>query len=128
MKQQIMTDKAPMPKGPYSQGLKIGQMVFVAGQGPLDPKTGEIVKGTIEEQTRLVFQHLEAVLAAAGAKLDDVVKATVHLHDLADFQAFNQVYEEYFQEPYPTRTTVGSQLPEHMKVEIDVIAILPEQD
>ena len=126
MKQQIQTANAPQPKGPYSQGIKIGQTIYVAGQGPLDVESGEIVEGTIEEQTRLVFSHLEAILKEAGAKLDDVVKVTAHLSDLVYFQDFNKVYGEYFQAPFPVRTTVGSQLPPNMKVEIDVVAIVSE--
>lgn len=121
MKQQIRTNKAPKSVGPYSQGLRIGNRIYVAGQGPLDPETGEIVGKTIEEQTRRTLENIQAILEEAGATLNDVVKSTVHLADMKDFDAFNQVYKEFFQEPYPVRTTVGSQLL-NFWVEIDVIA------
>ena len=117
----ISTPHAPAPAGPYSQGLRAGEFIFVAGQGPGDPRTGRTVEGGIEAQTRQTLENLRAILAAAGASLDDVVKATVHLSDLALFGAFNGIYAAYFSEPRPVRTTVGSQLP-GILVEIDVIA------
>lgn len=121
MKQEIITDKAPGPGGSYSQGLKVGNRVYVAGQTPKSPETGEIVGTTISEQTHQVLQNIEAVLVAAGASLDDVVKATCHLSDNNDFSAFNAVYEQYFKVPRPVRTTVQSGL-KGILVEIDVIA------
>lgn len=120
-KQQILTDKAATPVGPYSQGLRVGDFVFVAGQGPLDPATGEVVGETIEEQTTRTLENIKAILEAAGASMADVVKSTVHLSDLSLFSRFNEVYASYFPDPKPVRTTVGSQLPGIM-VEIDVIA------
>ena len=122
MKRQIVTEQAPSPAGPYSQGIVSGDLIFVAGQGPLDPSSGSIVGETIEEQTALTLDNVQAVLEAVGSGMADVVKATVHLADLADFHAFNGVYEQYFPEPRPVRTTVGSNLI-GIKVEVDVIAV-----
>lgn len=123
-KVSVRTDKAPTPAGPYSQGIVYGDLIFVAGQGPVNPATGKIGE-TIEEQTRQVLENIRAILEAAGAGLDDVLKCTVHLADMRDFARFNQVYKEYFNEPYPVRTTVGSSL-NGILVEIDVIARLPK--
>ncbi|GHO82961.1 RidA family protein [Dictyobacter formicarum] len=120
-KQQISTQQGATPRGAYSQGLRAGDFIFVSGQGPIDPATGEIVGQTIEEQTARVLENIKAILAAGGATLDDVVKSTVHLSDLSLFADYNKVYSSYFSDPKPTRTTVGSQLAGFM-VEIDVIA------
>lgn len=120
-KQQISTSKGAAPSGAYSQGLRVGDFVFVSGQGPADPATGKVVAQTIEEQTTQVLENIKAILEAAGAGMEDVVKATVHLSDLSLFQAYNKVYASYFPDPKPTRTTVGSQL-NGILVEIDVIA------
>jgi 2-iminobutanoate/2-iminopropanoate deaminase len=120
-KKEILTDKGPKPIGPYSQGIQVGDFVFVSGQGPLDPSTGQVTGETIEEQTTQVMENIKAILAEAGADMGDVVKSTVHLSDLALFSRFNGIYATYFPDPKPTRTTVGSQLPGIM-VEIDVIA------
>lgn len=120
-KQEIRTTNAPIPKAPYSQGIRAGDFVFVAGQGPIDPRTGEIVGDTIEEQTAKVLDNVKAILEAAGASMADVVKVTAHLSDLSLFARYNKVYEQYFPDPKPVRTTVGSQLGRIM-VEIDVIA------
>jgi len=125
LKQQVTTDKAPRPAGPYSQGLRVGDFVFVAGQGPANPATGQ--KGdTIEEQTAQVLENIKAILEAGGATMGDVVKSTVHLSDLILFARFNTVYATYFPDPKPVRTTVGSQLPNSM-VEIDVIAYVGDK-
>ncbi len=125
-KQQILTDKAARPAGAYSQGLRVGQFIFVAGQGPGDPVTGKVVGTSIEEQTTRVLENIKAILEAGGASMADVVKSTVHLSDLGFFQRFNKVYESYFPDPKPVRTTVGSQLLGIM-VEIDVIAHVGDQ-
>lgn len=122
MKQVIETSGAPQPVGPYSQGLRVGNRIYVAGQGPLNVETGQ-VPPTVEEQTRQVLNNIAAILEVGGAKLNHVVKSTVHLSDLKYFEAFNSVYKEFFQHPYPVRTTVGSQL-NNILVEIDVIAEL----
>jgi 2-iminobutanoate/2-iminopropanoate deaminase len=120
-KQQITTTKGAAPAGAYSQGLRAGDFVFVSGQGPLDPETGEIVGSTIEEQTRRTLENVKAILEAAGAGMEDVVRATVHLSDMSLFDRYNAVYAEFFPDPKPTRTTVGSELLGIM-VEIDAIA------
>ena len=125
MKQEIRTDGAAAPMGPYSQGIRVGDLVFTAGMGPPDPETRKVVGDTIEEQTELTIDNLAAVLEEAGTSLDHAVKATVHLQDLGDFAAFNRVYERRFGDPKPVRTTVGSDLLGIM-VEIDLVAVIPQ--
>lgn len=117
---KIQTPKAPKPVGPYSQGIKVGNRVYVSGQGPLDCESGEVPHG-IEAQTHQVLTNIQHILEAADAALSDVVKVTVHLADLRDFDRFNSVYTKFFHNPQPVRTTVGSQLNDIL-VEIDVIA------
>ena len=120
-KQQLKTAAGAAPIGAYSQGLKAGDFVFVSGQGPLDPQTGQVVGATIEEQTARVLENIKAILAAGGASMADVVKVTAHLSDLGLFERYNHVYATYCPDPKPTRTTVGSQLL-GILVEIDAIA------
>jgi 2-iminobutanoate/2-iminopropanoate deaminase len=120
-KEQILTDKAPQPGGAYSQGLKVGDFVFVAGQVPVNPATRKLEAETIEDQTNQVISNIEAILSEAGLGLADVVKTTVHLSDMSLFGRFNEVYASRFPDPKPVRTTVGSQLAGFL-VEIDVIA------
>jgi 2-iminobutanoate/2-iminopropanoate deaminase len=123
MKEVIYTDAAPKPIGPYSQAVKVGKMLFVAGQIPVDPKTGEVVKGGIKEQTRQVLENIKAVLEAAGYTLSDVAMAFVFLSDLNNFAAFNEVYAQYFPEKPPARVTVqAARLPRDVLIEIAVIA------
>src|SRR5215211_6132033 len=110
-KQQIKTHSGASPIGAYSQGLRVGDFIFVSGQGPLDPVTGQIVGNTVEEQTARVLENIKAILEAGGASMADVVKVTAHLSDLSLFERYNKVYATYFPDPKPTRTTVGSQLP-----------------
>ena len=121
-KKQITTANAPAPAGPYSQAIAAGGFVFVAGQRPQDPATGEIGE-TIQEQTRQVIKNLEAVLTAAGSSLDRVVRSTVYLSDIKNFAPMNEVYKEMMPQPVPARTTLGAQL-RNILVEIDVIALL----
>jgi|SRR5580658_4089288 2-iminobutanoate/2-iminopropanoate deaminase len=125
-KQVISTTKAPGAIGPYSQGIRTGNLVFTAGQGPLDPATGSIVDGGIKEQTTRTFENLKAILEAAGTSLNRVVKANVYLKDLNDFAAMNAVYASYFEgvtEGLPARTTVQvARLPRDILVEIEMIA------
>jgi 2-iminobutanoate/2-iminopropanoate deaminase len=123
VKRAVSSDQSPLPGGPYSQGLAAGAFVFVSGQGPVDPATSRTADG-IAEQTHQTLRNVRAILAAGGCGLDDVIKVTVHLADLADFSAFNEVYRQYFSEPFPVRTTVGSRLI-HGLVEIDAIAVGP---
>ncbi|MGZ0068115.1 RidA family protein [Microbacterium arborescens] len=119
-KKAIRTADAPQPAGPYSQGIVSGDLLFTAGFGPQDPVTGEKPE-SVGDQTRQVLRNLQAVLAQHGATLDDALKVTVHLADLADFDEFNVAYREFFSEPFPVRTTVGSQLADIL-VEIDLVA------
>lgn len=121
-KKQIVTKNAPSPAGPYSQAIVAGGFVFVAGQRPQDPATGEIGE-TIQEQTRQVIKNLEAVLTAAGSSLEKVVRSTVYLSDIKNFAPMNEVYKEMIPEPFPARTTFGAQL-RNILIEIDVIALL----
>lgn len=125
-KKLITTTSGAQPIGPYSQGLRAGDFIFVSGQGPLDPRTGKVVGDTIEEQTARVLENIKAILAAGGGSMSDVVKVTAHLSDLAMFERYNKVYATYFPDPKPARTTVGSQLP-GILVEIDAIAYVGEK-
>lgn len=125
-KQQIISDKAPKPMSPYSQGIRSGNMIFVSGQGPIDPQSGAIMGSNIEEQTQYTLDNVKMILEAVGANMDHVVKVSAHLSDLDDFSGYNKVYNKFFHAPYPARTTVGSKLLGIM-VEIDVIAVLPEE-
>ena len=123
MKQAVSSPDAPKAIGPYSQAVRVGQLLFLSGQVPLDPATGEIVSGDIAAQTRRVFENLAAVLRAGGRSLNDVVRTTVFLADMNDFAEVNKVYGSYFSEPYPARATVQvARLPKDALVEIDVIA------
>ena len=123
MKQAVSSSDAPKAIGPYSQAVRTGQLLFVSGQVPLDPATGQIVDGDISAQTRRVFDNLGAVLKAGGRSFADVVRTTVFLADMNDFAAVNEVYGTYFSEPYPARATVQvARLPKDARVEIDMIA------
>ena len=123
-KAAISTDKAPGAIGPYSQAVKAGGLIFCSGQIPIDPTTGEFVSGGVVEQTRQVLVNLSAVLNAAGSSLDQVVKTTVFIADMADFAAVNEVYAEFFSENKPARATVqAAKLPRDARVEIDCIAL-----
>lgn len=119
----VSTQDAPMAMGPYSQAVKQDGFVFVSGQVPLDPSTGELVTGTVGEQTRRAMENLGAVLKAAGAGFDTVVKVTAFLTDMGDFAEFNEVYGEYFKSEPPARATVGvAALPKNARVEVECIA------
>lgn len=120
----VATPDAPKAIGPYSQAVKANGLVYTSGQIALDPATGALVDGSFEEQVHRVFRNLEAVLKEAGSGFDRVLKATVFLTDLANFQALNTIYGEYFGDHKPARTTVGvSQLPKGGAVEIDLVAL-----
>lgn len=125
MRQAVSTPSAPAAIGPYSQAIKAGPLLFVSGQIPIDPETGNMVDGDIAAQTHRVFQNIEGILTAAGATLDHVVRTTVYLADMNDFAAMNAVYATYFSSPAPARATVqAARLPKDSRVEIDVIASL----
>jgi len=125
MKKQVQTDKAPKAIGPYSQGIIANGFVFCSGQIPIDPATGSLISGTIEDETRQVLKNLGAVLEAAGSSYDDVVKTTVFLQDMNDFARMNAVYAEFFRAPGPARATVqAARLPKDVKVEIEAIALV----
>ena len=125
MKQVISTEMAPGAIGPYSQAIKTGNMIFCSGQIPIDPSTGEFVSQDVTEQTEQVFKNLTAVLEAAGASLDDVVKTTVFLADMGEFAAMNDVYSRHFVDNKPARATVqAAKLPRDARVEIECIAVV----
>ncbi len=121
----IHSDQAPAAIGPYSQATRSGQTVYLSGQIPLDPATMTIVDGDVTAQTHRVFQNLKAVCEAAGGSLADVVRVGIYLTDLGDFVAVNAVMAEYFEKPYPARSTIGvSALPRGVPVEIDAVMVL----
>ena len=122
-KEVVSTAKAPAAIGPYSQAIRVGNLLFVSGQSPLDPGTGEIVVGDIRAQTRQVLTNLSAIVEAAGSSLARVAKTTVYLRDLSEFAAMNEVYAEFFGSEPPARATVQvARLPRDAAVEMDLIA------
>jgi 2-iminobutanoate/2-iminopropanoate deaminase len=124
MKKIISTTEAPAAVGPYSQAIRIGNFVFCSGQIPLDPKTAQIVEGDINVQTRRVMENISAVLRAEGLNFESIVKTTIFLTDLGDFQAVNELYGSYFKSDPPARSTVQvAALPKAANVEIEVIAV-----
>lgn len=121
--EELSTDAAPASIGPFSQGIRDGDRIYVSGQGPVDPETGDIVGDTIREQTARTLENIQAVLAAADRSLDDVVKATVFVQDMAEYDAINDVYADYMSAPYPARSAVEvADLPIDIGVEIEVVA------
>jgi len=127
VRERVQTDQAPAAIGPYSQAIRGGGFVFVSGQIPIDPATGEFVSGGVAEQTRQVFKNLSAVLEAAGSSLDKIVKTTVFLQDMKDFAQMNEVYATFFSDAPPARATVAAAgLPRDARVEIEAVALLSE--
>jgi len=125
VRQAVSTPAAPKAIGPYSQAIRAGSLLFVSGQVPIDPATGQIIDGDIAAQTHRVFQNIGEILKAGGTSLDHVVRTTVFLADMNDFGAMNEAYATYFTAPAPARATVQvSRLPKDARVEIDVIAFL----
>jgi 2-iminobutanoate/2-iminopropanoate deaminase len=123
MKKHIETKSAPAAIGPYSQAIDEGELVFCSGQIGLDPASGKLLEGGIEPQTRRVLDNLRAILSAAGLSLKDVVKTSIFLIDLKDFETVNRVYGEHFSAPYPARSTVQvAALPRAARIEIEAIA------
>jgi len=126
-RQIIRTSKAPEPIGPYSQAIEANGFIFTSGQIAIDPQTGTLLEGNVEEQAHLVFKNLQAVLEAAESSLDAVVKTTIFLKSMSDFSSVNQVYSEYFGKGLPARSTVEvSRLPKDVLVEVDCIAVKGE--
>lgn len=127
MRERIQTENAPAAIGPYSQAIRAGGFVFASGQIPIDPATGEFVKGGVAEQTEQVLKNLAAVLEAAGSGLDQVVKTTVFLADMKDFPQMNEVYAKFFTGAPPARATVAAAgLPRDARVEIEAVALVSE--
>jgi len=127
-KQLITTRSSSAPVRPFSQGLRVGDFIFVSGQGPFAPATGKMGGNTIEEQTRQVLENIKAILEAGGATMDDVVKANAYLSDPSFFESYNKVYVTYFSDPKPTRSTIACQLViKGMLVEIDVVAYVGKE-
>ena len=128
-KEIVRTDTAPSPIGPYSQAVHAGNLIFVAGQGCVNPRTGQREDGSIQAETRQVMENVKAILEAAGASMQDVVKTTCFLADINDFQAFNAVYAEYFPSEPPARTTIqAARLPNDIRVEVEAVALLERHD
>ena len=119
---EVSTPAAPAAIGPYSQGIVAGNLVFISGQLPIDPETGDFVKGGIEEKTHRVLMNIKAIVEAAGADLSQVVKTTIFLADLSHFSAVNKVYSEYFSDAFPARSTVQvSALPKGAEIEVEAV-------
>ncbi len=126
MKKIISTSKAPAAIGPYSQAIRSGNLLFISGQIPIDPESGELIKGDVEEQAERVLKNVKAILEAAGMGLEDVVKTTLYLKNLGNFEKVNNIYKRYFVSSPPARSTVEvSRLPKDAEVEIEAIAIAP---
>ena len=124
MKKEVKTSKAPLPVGPYSQALQHGNFLFCSGQIAIDPKSNEVLKGSVQEQAVLVMENIKSVLAEAGLSFSNVTKTTIFLTKMSDFATVNEVYAKYFQAPFPARSTVAvSELPKGVQVEIEVIAL-----
>ena len=121
--EELHTDSAPASIGPFSQGIRDGDRIYVSGQGPIDPETGEVIDGEIRAQTERTLENVAAVLEAGGCSLDDVVKATVLLTDIDKYDDVNNVYAAYMSDPYPARAAYEvAALPVDIRVEIEVVA------
>jgi len=121
-KQAVTTTKAAAPKAPYSQGIVYGDMLFVSGSGPIDPKTQEFISGTLEEEARATLNNVKAIVEDAGFSMENALKVTVFLADFDDFSRFNEVYKEYFPQPFPARSALqAGRLGFGIKVEVEAI-------
>ena len=126
IKRVIQTEKAPKAIGPYSQAIQAGNLLFLSGQIPIDPATGEVVRGGIEQQTRQVLENIKGLLESQGLGMKDVVKVTIFLKDMENFKPLNELYAAYFPSSPPARSTVEvARLPRNVDVEIEVIALIP---
>jgi 2-iminobutanoate/2-iminopropanoate deaminase len=126
LKEQISSDKAPKALGPYSAGIRLGNLVFTAGQLGIIPASGDLAPGGIEAETRQALENISAILLAAGTSMSQVVKTTVFLRDMNDFTRMNAIYAEFFTAPYPARSTIQvAALPKNGAVEIEAIAVIP---
>jgi 2-iminobutanoate/2-iminopropanoate deaminase len=125
-REAVLTDKAPKPVGPYSQGIIAGGcFLFISGQIPIDPEAGKLVEGSFEEKARRVMDNIKAIVEAAGGSMDDIVKVTVYLTDISRFSEFNRIYSEYFKAAPPSRVVVGVKaLPLNADLEVEAIAYL----
>jgi 2-iminobutanoate/2-iminopropanoate deaminase len=127
MRKEIRTDKGAAPQGPYSQAIVAeGKTVYVSGQGPVDPETGEMQLGTFREQAELAFKNVGTLLEAAGTSWANALKVGIFLADLGNFPEMNEIYQTYVSEPFPARTTVQAGLPPKMLIEVDCIAVVPD--
>ena len=123
-KRVIFTERAPKPIGPYSQAIRAGNFIFLSGQIPIDPKTEELVKGDIRQQTQQVLENIKGVLESQGLGMEDVVKVNIFLKDMGNFNQMNEVYATYFSSPPPARSTVEvAKLPRNAEIEIEAIAL-----
>ena len=128
-KKVIQTEKAPKAMGPYSQAIQAGNLIFISGQIPLDPATGELVKGDIRQQTQQVLENIKGILESQKIKMEDVVKATIFLKDMGNFNQVNEVYATYFSSFPPARSTVEvTRLPRDVEIEIEAIAVIQSGD
>jgi 2-iminobutanoate/2-iminopropanoate deaminase len=124
VKEVIATDRGPKALGPYSQAIRANGFIFVSGQGPIEPPSGQIVEGDIAKQAARTLDNLKAILEAAGSSMDKAVKVSVFLKDMDDFAAMNEVYGRYFQRNQPARTTIeAARLPKDIRIEMDIIAL-----
>jgi len=120
-KQAVSTTKAAAPMAPYSQGIIYGDLLFVCGSGPIDPNTQEFISGTLEEEARATLNNVKAIVEAAGFSMENVLKVTVFLADINDFSRFNEVYKEYFPQPFPARSALAPKLAFGIKCEVEAI-------
>lgn len=129
MIQEIITNKAPSAVGPYSQGISIGDLIFVSGQIPVNPKTKELVMGDISKQTKQVLENIKAILESANSSMSHILKMTVYMTDLKDYAAMNAVYEKFVSKPYPARVTVQvAGLPKGSPIEIECMAYINKEE
>ena len=128
MRIEVKTSKAPMPIGPYSQAIKIGDLIFVSGQIPIDPETGQLINEPFSKAVETVLNNIKSIIEAAGASMKDVVKVTVFIKDLSKAQEFNEIYKKFFEEPYPARSFVEvKSLPRDAVIEIEAIAVVSRE-